>query len=121
MSRVRAVMLSSLLCACGSKEDSAAGDDYVDPYMDEPLPPECRDTSSTGCGDTDAPDEDACELSEQCPDGQACIGEFDGDRSPFRCVSTCIATKDEAHWCTDDAACCDANAYCSPRGYCLAP
>ena len=118
MMRVLAIAIA-LVAACGaSKED--AGDDFVDPYMDEPQPPECRDTSSTGCGDTGAPEVDACELSEECPAGLVCLGEFDGDRTPFRCLDMCIATKDESHWCTDDAACCDADAHCSPRGYCLA-
>lgn len=110
---------------CSAASDSAGGDDYRDPYMDEPLPPSCRDTDasssggSTGaCEDTDA-EQDECERSTDCADGLACLSDFDGDRSAFRCVPQCVATADEDRWCTDDTSCCDPAAHCSPRGYCL--
>lgn len=111
--------------ACSYAADSGGGDDYRDPYMDEPLPPNCRDTDattgsgSTGvCGDTEAA-QDECERSSDCADGLACLSDFDGDRSPFQCVPQCVATADENRWCTDDLSCCDPAAHCSPRGYCL--
>jgi hypothetical protein len=111
-----------LLSACYDADDSAGGDDFVDPYMDEPLPPSCRETTSTGCGESSESGEvDACEASTQCPADQVCLGAFDGDRSPFICTASCVPTESESEWCTDDASCCDANAHCSPRGYCLAP
>ncbi|MFO0633180.1 MAG: hypothetical protein U0168_10045 [Nannocystaceae bacterium] len=107
------------LAGCGAdKEDAGAGDDYTDPYMDEPLPPACRETTTGPC-ETDGEVEDACEQSSDCADGEACLADFDGDRAAFRCVQACVPTLDESQWCTDDTSCCDAAAHCSPRGYCL--
>lgn len=120
----RAVVMGVALVAAallGCAEDSRdAADDYSDPYMDEPLPPVCRDTSTGPC-ETDGEPVDACEASSECPDGQFCRADFEGDRTAFSCVAECVGTADEQAWCTDDVGCCDAAAQCSPRGYCLLP
>ncbi len=117
----RIVVLAVLLAAgaCGAKDDDAAGDDFVDPYMDQPLPPSCRDTSSGPCEDSTG-DPPECTASVECPDEQVCAASFDGDIGTFRCEASCIATDDEARWCFDDAACCDASARCI-RGLCGKP
>jgi hypothetical protein len=41
-------------------------------------------------------------------------------RGAFACVPECVGPMDEALWCFDDAACCDPNAHCTIRGYCVA-
>jgi hypothetical protein len=118
VSRWRAASVVALACACGAKDDSAGGEDFADPYMDEPLPPECRDTSTGACGDTDEASE--CVTSESCPVDQVCAADFNGDIGRFRCQASCIASDDASRWCVDSAACCDAAASCV-RGLCLLP
>ena len=119
------VVVVSVVGACAYKDDSAGGDDYRDPYMDEPLPPSCRETSTGPCETEGEPTGgeliDQCAASDECPEGQQCLAEFDGDRTAFVCATACVPTADEDGWCIDDASCCDSNAQCSPRGYCLLP
>lgn len=112
--------LASAMGACGEASRDAASDDYRDPYMDEPLPPACRDTSTGPC-ETDGEATDQCDASVACPDGQVCRADFSGDRTAFVCTAVCVPTADEDGWCIDDASCCDPAARCSPRGYCLVP
>jgi hypothetical protein len=109
-------VLVAMACAA---EDSADNDDYRDPYMDEPLPPVCKD--STGPCETDGEPEDLCAASADCPAGQQCRADFDGERTAFECSDVCVPTANEDGWCIDDASCCDPAAQCSPRGYCLVP
>lgn len=112
------VVLALLGLACGDS-DRADNAEYRDPYMDEPLPPVCKDT--TGPCETEGVPEDACAASTDCPVGQLCRADFDGERTPFECTDVCVPTAGEDAWCIDDASCCDPAARCSPRGYCLVP
>lgn len=124
-------MLGLVFLGCGTD----AGD-FTNPMPEPQEPPwSCGDESgttgcetSTGTGEAQASSETGpwngegeCMSSEDCQSG-VCIADFlDRERGPFACVSTCIGLMDEAHWCADDAACCDPNATCSSRGYCLPP
>jgi len=120
----QAVVVGAILIAtlggCGDTSRDAENDDYRDPYMDEPLPPVCRDTSTGPC-ETDGESVDACAASSECADGLSCRADFDGERTAFACTDVCVPTANEDAWCIDDASCCDPAATCSPRGYCLLP
>lgn len=79
--------------------------------------------SSTGDVSSSGGPVDACSQSDECTGG-ICAAQFDPDtsgRSGFECVFACIDNFDDVGWCADDSGCCDAEATCSPRGYCLPP
>ena len=80
--------------------------------------------SSGGSSSTTAPVVDDCEATGSCLGGDACVAEWDAQaesRGPFVCRFACVPLLDEASWCLDDAACCDASAQCTARGYCIVP
>jgi hypothetical protein len=115
--------LLALVAACAKKEGSGdaagtAADDWVDPYMDDPQPPECQTSSGDVCT-TDTGDgiHPTCDGTLDCADAEVCAAIFNGDIGTFVCQS-CLADQDEARWCFDDAACCNPDATCV-RGLCL--
>lgn len=64
---------------------------------------------------------DACDVSDGC-DGARCVAVYDPElqtRGVFECVFTCVPELDDASWCADDSACCDAKTTCNERGYCV--
>ncbi len=101
---------------CAASDGDLAGEEY----MDEDLPPwSCGTSGPTGTGPCEssggpAPD---CVDSAQCM-GEVCAASFDGEIGPFECQSSCIEPMDDQRWCSDAAACCDADAICD-RGYCV--
>lgn len=81
-----------------------------------------RSSSGPSDGESSQRDGDAseCEVSDDCGGAGSCVAVWDGDeRSAFACRLSCIETLDEAAWCRDDDACCDADATCTQRGYCV--
>ncbi len=124
--KISDLTLAAALVAC-----SVGADDLTNPMPEPQEPPwSCGDSGTDGCqtatglveqGTSDGPwdGDGACMSSDDCPSG-VCIADFiDRERRPFECVATCIGIMDEAHWCADDAACCDPRARCSNRGYCI--
>jgi hypothetical protein len=120
---------------CGGSDDSEG-------YMDDQPPngscdtdgsdPDClstdggtgSETSGATSGGTSAGsastggDADECKASTDCPDDQLCVADFEGDkRGPYQCVAACLENRDEAKWCADAAACCNAAAMCTDRGF----
>lgn len=120
-----ATFVISTSVACG--DDSAGAGDYG--YMPDQLPSgeECETSggATDGCAasDTGPPSDGSvgspCESTEDCHVGLACSAPFDGDRGDFACVDACIDIMDEARWCADASACCDPEATCTMRGYCV--
>lgn len=81
-------------------------------------------SSSTGHSSVGIPDE--CTLSEDCPAGELCVAPFDQSAGPegkgaLACVTECVVIMDEDRWCADATACCDPEAECTDRGYCVYP
>lgn len=132
----------ALGCDGGSDEGtSAAGVGGFSDEMPEDFPAgECREggtggedcasgstSTSTGgvgssSGSASAADAEECTVTEDCEGAGACAADWeDGVRTTFSCRFACIPTLNEAAWCGDDASCCDADAVCTPRGYCIVP
>lgn len=141
--------LAALLVGCFAPDDDTAGGGATGDigYMEDDLPAgKCRaDTDELGDTDTDCPgggtegdlistgqidgsssgssggSADQCSVSDDCQ-GAVCAGAFDPEaeaRTPFECVFSCLENLDEEQWCSDDAACCDSEATCTRRGYCV--
>jgi len=133
-----------LVTGCGeASEEQAADGDYSDEMPEELPAGGCRgSTGSTGStGDTGGLDDcdvatttsesstssDAgssadseCAGSADCQGEGACVAGWDGTvRGPYACRFACVPTLDESAWCRDDASCCDPDAVCTPRGYCV--
>ena len=137
-----AVLLAAGLGCNGEPNESLVhdgpGEDLSD-EMPEDLPAgECRagdtDTedcemgSSSGGGSGGSSSQDGagaaseCAMTEECSGAGACAASWEeGGRTPFSCRFTCIPTLDEGAWCRDDASCCDVDAVCTGRGYCVVP
>ncbi len=107
--------------------------------MPEDLPAgSCEDTDTDACasssgtaaggatsggGSTGTAAVEGCD-AEACLGGDACVAEWDAvaqSRGPFVCRFACVPLVDDTAWCHDDAACCDASARCTERGYCVLP
>lgn len=99
------------------KDDAIAGESY----MEEDFPPwSCMDEGSTGaCATSGGAAATPCVLSADCPGAEVCVAAFDGDIGALRCAPLCVVDHDENSWCSDDAACCNADATCV-RGLCIA-
>lgn len=81
-------------------------------------------SSSSGFSSVGIPDE--CTVSADCPRGELCVAPFDQaagpeGKGPLACVVECVVIMDEDRWCADAAACCDPEAECTDRGYCVYP
>jgi hypothetical protein len=128
VARASAFAIAALVLAgCYASQDSGFAE--VGGSLMDDLPPStnCPGTTETGaCAEsTGAIDESGsggtCQVSGDCPNGQACLAPFDGEIGEFACVPGCIGIMDEASWCADATACCDAEAICTMRGYCVLP
>ncbi len=119
----------------------ADGPEFTDEMPDDLPAGTCRDTDAEDCetstgsapvgagtssGDTGTTTSggpsDACSDSEGCLGGDTCAALWNPQtesRGPFACQFACVPLLDETAWCSDDAACCDAQAVCTPRGYCV--
>jgi hypothetical protein len=121
------VVAASALAVAACGDDSAG--DYT--YMEEDLPSggECETDgmpgADTGCveNSTGPPPDGSvgspCGRSAECNAGLVCSAPFDGERGEFACVDLCIEQMDEAKWCADASSCCDPDATCTSRGYCV--
>ncbi len=135
-------VLLALGLGCDAESDPSAQADApgdLSDEMPEDLPAgECRtgetdaedcesgSSSSGGSGSTSSQagtvDTLECVVSDDCDGAGACAaGWEDGVRSAFSCRFACIPTLNESAWCRDDASCCDADAVCTGRGYCIVP
>lgn len=74
-----------------------------------------EESSSTG------DDVSGCNVANPCEVGYCVAPYADNDRGEFACVPDCVMPGDETSWCFDAAACCDAEATCTERGYCVSP
>jgi hypothetical protein len=135
--RPLALTLSLALVGCFAPAREDAG--TLDEFDDDDLPSgSCRDTGT----DTDPCDtegttmdptagdlstttggagEDQCQASTDCSGG-FCAAAFDPvtlQRAPLACQFMCIPNLADDFWCGDDSACCDAQARCTQRGYCV--
>lgn len=81
-------------------------------------------SGTTGPGGTETTQAviDGCDGSQACLGNDACVAAWDeqtNSRGPFQCQFACVPLLDEATWCRDDASCCDPEAVCTARGYCV--
>ena len=137
---IRRCLISLLLFGCFDPS-SDSGDDFGE-YDDDDLPAgSCRGTGGQmGTGTdtdpcdtegttgapfvpmtTDGPPGDQCMASSEC-NGGYCSASWDDQalsRGPLACNFACVPTQDDTAWCGDDSACCDRNATCTGRGYCV--
>lgn len=82
------------------------------------------ETSSTGAPDpttTGDGDDEGCSLSRPCEAGYCVAPYADNERGAFACVEACVGPNEAASWCFDASACCDPEAVCTSRGYCVVP
>jgi hypothetical protein len=81
-------------------------------------------TTSGGPSSVGIPDE--CTVTADCLDGELCVAPFDQTagaegKGAYECVPECVVIMDEDRWCADADACCDPEAECTDRGYCVYP
>lgn len=126
------VLAASPIGGCFAKSDAAGGADIG--YMPDEVPSGERcdtgdgsGTSAEACETTGGTVPEGavgspCDGSVECNAGLVCAAPFDrGERGVYACVGACIGLMDEARWCADASACCDPDALCTTRGYCIAP
>jgi hypothetical protein len=85
--------------------------------------PGTESTATSGVSDpstTGEPD-DGCSLSRPCEAGFCVAPYADNERGAFACVEACVGPDEAASWCFDASACCDPDAVCTSRGYCVGP
>ena len=131
-----ALALASALLGCDAGDASADGAGDTDVFgdnMPEDLPAgscggmvgaqNCdTDGESSGVADGSTGVGEADCLVDGCMGQGVCAASWDADaqtRGDFECRFACIPLLDEGSWCSDDASCCDANAQCTSRGYCV--
>ena len=81
------------------------------------------DSEGTG-GETTGGAVGACQSSNDCLGNDVCVAPWDPQTQTAGepdCAFACIPSYDETQWCADAAACCDPNAICTARGYCVPP
>ena len=131
---VPAVIAGLLVVGC------AADDTFTDEMPDD-LPAGQSDTeadssdattvtptssSSSGAGEesTTTGDLSGCQSSDDCLGNDVCVAPWDADTQTHgdaECSFACIPSLDDTQWCADAAACCDPDAICTARGYCVPP
>lgn len=65
-----------------------------------------------------------CQSSDDCLGNDVCVAPWDADTQTHgaaECSFACIPSLDDTQWCADAAACCDPDASCTARGYCVPP
>ncbi len=80
------------------------------------------ESSSSSSSSTSGTPADDCQGSDGCLGEDACVAAWDGEaeaRGAFACQFACVPLLDESLWCSDDVSCCDADAVCTGRGYCV--
>ena len=87
-------------------------------------PPSSSSSSDDGPSTVGVPDE--CQVSSDCGRGEYCVAPFVPEwgpegKGPNECVTECVVIMDELRWCLDASACCDPDAVCTDRGYCVYP
>jgi hypothetical protein len=110
------------LLACGDDGSGAAEGETG--YIDEDIPAgNCGETDNEPCESSDDSGGSGvhCDETTDCFDGMICAAQFDGDIGAFECLYSCVDDRDESRWCIDDASCCNPDASCSERGYCIPP
>ncbi|MEM6295111.1 MAG: hypothetical protein AAGA54_27820 [Myxococcota bacterium] len=136
--RLRELATVGLLATAGCFSPNASADGDLGDAMPDDLPPGgCRDTtggaedceteaapdpSTTGASTGAEAEDDRCGSVDDCNGGRACAAAWDPEtntRGPLECQFACVPILDERAWCIDDASCCDANAVCTARGYCI--
>src|SRR5688572_13672441 len=110
--RLGFLCVGALLSSACAADASGAGEGD---FMDDDLPMgNCGAGSGTGSCPEDSGNVPAglpCTVSANCEGELACIAPFiDDDVGDFVCSATCIGLEDEAWWCLDASACCDAAA-----------
>ena len=117
-SRTSMLWVVLAISGCFSANPDAAASGGSDDLENPPpaVPPVCPQDETT-C-------EDECQGGNDCASGQVCAAAFDPDRGGItvtQCRTACIPLDDEASWCVDDGSCCDPEARCTSRGYCVLP
>lgn len=84
------------------------------------------DSSSSDDGPSTVGIPDECQVSADCDRGELCVAPFMPEwgpegKGPHECVTECVVLMDELRWCLDATACCDPEAECTDRGYCVLP
>lgn len=79
---------------------------------------------TTSGGETTGEPGPACLSSDDCLGDGVCVAPWDPETQTAGepdCAFACIPSYDETQWCADAAACCDPEAICTARGYCVPP
>jgi hypothetical protein len=107
-------------CVTNLDSSSSASSDGDDESTSASASTASEDESdSEGAGSSTGVDDGQCHGTDECAASEFCVAPYaDNVRGAFACVSECVGPMDESVWCYDDAACCDATAACSIRGYC---
>lgn len=136
-----AVVVAAMAIAACSDPGRTEAQSSVGWMDDDDFPGSCRGTGTDGGTDTDPCDTDGtgdapvgaatdgaatepqagCRASTECMGG-SCAAPYDPDnqqRGSFECRFVCVPNLDEQSWCADDSSCCDPQATCTARGYCL--
>ena len=82
------------------------------------------DPSGTTGSETTGGPAGPCQSSDDCLGNNVCVAPWDPDTQTAGepdCAFACIPSYDETQWCADAAACCDPEAICTARGYCVPP
>lgn len=81
-------------------------------------------TSETTAAETTGGPAPVCLSSDDCLGNDVCVASWDPETQTAGepdCAFACIPSYDETQWCADAAACCDPDATCTARGYCVPP
>ena len=129
---IPAVIAGLLLGGCGDSRD-----DFTD-EMPEDFPEGAQTDGGTGSvtsttittaaatsdvGTTGGPAPE-CQSSDDCLGNEVCVASWDPETQTAGeadCAFACIPSYDESLWCADAGACCDPEAICTARGYCVPP
>jgi len=97
-------------------EDSSSTTDAVDESTTmSPSTTVSDESSSSGGGGL------GCGNANPCAGGYCVAPYADNDHGEFVCIADCVLPGDEASWCFDASSCCDPEATCTERGYCVLP
>ncbi|MBV1861236.1 MAG: hypothetical protein KUG77_22655 [Nannocystaceae bacterium] len=78
-------------------------------------------SSGLGEGSSTAGDPADC-VVDGCVGQGVCVAPWDESAEQlgeFECRFSCVPLLDDASWCANDDTCCDAQARCTDRGYCV--
>ncbi|MGH1344023.1 MAG: hypothetical protein ACRBN8_20865 [Nannocystales bacterium] len=127
-----AVFAGVLLGGCGDAEsdlsdempeDLPAGQSATDGETESASASSTTGSGANG-GETTGGPAPACQSSDDCLGLNVCVAPWDPETQTAGepdCAFACIPSYDEMQWCADAAACCDPEAICTARGYCVPP